>query len=305
MTVTRGTPIYHPNSFSDYEAIITAGGMGTRMLPFSKEIPKEMFPIITYNGRQTLELKPLVQMIYEQLYGAGIRSFYIVVGRGKRAIEDHFTPDPGFSALLQNRGKDSGCLADFYDKIRSSQLVFLNQPEPLGFGDAVLLANPYAKGSFIVQAGDTIIQSEGNKYLSRLTSMHKKYRASATVLLQEIPDPRQFGVVEGSYLEESVVAMKRVEEKPETPSTNLAIMPVYVFTDEIFDALNVTHAGKLGELQLTDGIQKLIEAERTVIGVKLERDEQRMDWGSPEPMLEALKLSLMQVESKMRPQIPA
>jgi len=305
MINTRSSAAYHPNGFSEYEAIITAGGMGTRMLPFSKEIPKEMFPIVTYNGRQCLELKPLVQAIYEQLYGAGIRSFYIVVGRGKRAIEDHFTPDPVFSALLKNRGKDTGCLVDFYDKIKSSQLVFLNQPEPLGFGNAVLLARPYAKGSFIVQAGDTIIHSERDQHLRRLISMHRKYRASATVLLQEVPNPKKFGVVEGNFLEENVIAISGAEEKPEAPSTNLAIVPVYAFTEEIFDALFVAPPGKGGELQLTDGIQKLIESERTVIGVKLKPDELRLDLGSPEPMVEALKLSLMQVDSKMRYKIPA
>ena len=305
MSKARSSPAYHSNGFSDYKAIITAGGIGTRMLPFSKEIPKEMFPIITYNGRQCLELKPLIQAIYEQLYGAGIRSFYVVVGRGKRAIEDHFTPDPAFSTLLKNRGKDSECLVDFYDKIKSSQLVFLNQPEPLGFGDAVLLARPHVKSSFIVQAGDTIIHSEGDKYLRRLVSMHKKYHASATILLQEVPNPRQFGIVGGNYLEDGVVMVEEAEEKPETPKTNLAIMPVYVFTKEIFDALTITKPGKGGELQLTDGIQKLIEAERTVVGVKLKGDEQRLDLGSPEPMLEALKLSLMQIDAKMRYKIPA
>ncbi len=305
MIDTRSSAVYHPNGVSECEAIITAGGMGTRMLPFSKEIPKEMFPIITYNGRQCLELKPLVQAIYEQLYGAGIRSFYVVVGRGKRAIEDHFTPDPAFSALLKNRGKDPGCLVDFYDKVKSSHLVFLNQPEPLGFGNAVLLARPYAKGSFIVQAGDTIIHSERDQYLRRLVSMHRKYRASATVLLEGVPNPRQFGVVEGNYLEDGVILMNGAEEKPEKPRTNLAIVPVYVFTKEIFDALIATRPGKGGELQLTDGIQKLIEAERTVIGVKLKPDELRLDLGSPEPMVEALKLSLMQIDSKMRYKIPA
>jgi len=305
MINTRSSAVYHPNGFSEYEAIITAGGMGTRMLPFSKEIPKEMFPIVTYNGRQCLELKPLVQAIYEQLYGAGIRSFYIVVGRGKRAIEDHFTPDPVFSALLKNRGKDTGCLVDFYDKIKSSQLVFLNQPEPLGFGNAVLLARPYAKGSFIVQAGDTIIHSERDQHLRRLISIHRKYHASATVLLQEVPNPKKFGVVEGNYLEENVIAMSGAEEKPEAPRTNLAIVPVYAFTEDIFDALIVAPPGKGGELQLTDGIQKLIESERTVIGVKLKPDELRLDLGSPEQMVEALKLSLMQVDSKMSYKIPA
>jgi UTP--glucose-1-phosphate uridylyltransferase len=305
MIDVRRSALHHPNSFSEYSAIITAGGMGTRMLPFSKEIPKEMFPIITYNGRQCLELKPLVQAIYEQLYGAGIRTFYVVVGRGKRAIEDHFTPDPVFSALLTNRGKDPGCLVDFYDKVKSSHLVFLNQPEPLGFGDAVLLARRYAKGSFIVQAADTIIYSERDQYLRRLVSMHRKYRASATILLEEVSNPRQFGVVEGNYLEDGVILMNGAEEKPEAPRTKLAIMPVYVFTEEIFDALIVTRPGKGGELQLTDGIQKLIEAERTVIGVKLKPGELRLDLGSPEPLMEALKLSLMQVDSMMRYKIPA
>src|SRR5215510_7301930 len=169
-----------PNVLSEYEAIITAGGMGTRMLPFSKKIPKEMFPIFTYT-RHGLELKPLVQAIYEQFYGAGIRSFFVVVGRGKRAIEDHFTPDPVFSALLRDRGKNPECLVDFYEKVKSSNIVFLNQPEPLGFGDAVLLARTHARGSFIVHAGDTIIHSERDRYLKRLVSMHRRYHASATV----------------------------------------------------------------------------------------------------------------------------
>src|SRR5207247_7517611 len=77
------------NGFSECKGVITAGGIGFRMLPFSKEIPKEMFPIITYNGSHSLELKPLVQAIFEQLYSLGVRDFYFVVGRGKRAIVDH------------------------------------------------------------------------------------------------------------------------------------------------------------------------------------------------------------------------
>ncbi len=143
------------NGFSECKGVITAGGIGFRMLPFSKEIPKEMFPIITYNGSHSLELKPLVQAIFEQLYSLGVRDFYFVVGRGKRAIEDHFSPDPGFSAFLKEKGRDAECLLHFYEKIRSSNIVFLNQPESLGFGDAVLLGRPFVKGTFIVQAGDT------------------------------------------------------------------------------------------------------------------------------------------------------
>lgn len=283
--------------FGAYKALITAGGIGTRLLPFSKEIPKEMFPIITYNGNNSLELKPLVQAIFDQLYNIGIRSFYVVVGRGKRAIEDHFSPDPGFLSLLNRKGKLQHSLSDFYEKIKSSNLVFLNQPEPLGFGDAVLLGRPFIRGAFIVQAGDTFIISEGNNYLDRLATMHQKYHSSATILFQDVPDPREYGVVEGNYLEKNVLRMTVAVEKPDKPKTNHAIMPVYIFTHEIFDALSRIEPGIGGELQLTDAIQKLITAGKQVIGVRLRSNELRLDLGSPEKMVEALRLSLRYVDS--------
>src|SRR6266571_3198975 len=288
------------NGFSECKGVITAGGIGFRMLPFSKEIPKEMFPIITYNGAHSLELKPLVQAIFEQLYSLGVRDFYFVVGRGKRAIEDHFSPDPGFSAYLKARGRDPECLSEFYSKIKSSNIVFLNQPESLGFGDAVLLGQPFVTGTFIVQAGDTFILSDDNEYLKRLAIMHEKYRASATILLQDVPDPRHYGVVEGYALEDGVIRITSAEEKPEAPKTNQAIMPIYVFTKDIFSALSKTAPGNGGELQLTDAIQKLITAGKPVIGVKLREDELRLDLGSPETMVEALKLSLNYVDAKAK-----
>ena len=290
----------HVNGFGEYKAIITAGGIGTRMLPFSKEIPKEMFPIVMYNGSHCLELKPVVQAIFEQLHKIGVRDFYVVVGRGKRAIEDHFSPDPGFSAYLKERGKNSECLSGFYSKIKSSNIVFLNQPESLGFGDAVLLGEPFVRGTFIVQAGDTYILSEDNAYLKKLAAMQHKYQAAATILLQDMPDPRQYGVVEGNPLEDGVIRITSALEKPQAPKTNQAIMPIYVFTQEIFKALLRTAPGVGNEVQLTDAIQKLIAAGRTVIGVKLSDNELRLDLGSPETMVEALKLSLKYVDAKAR-----
>ncbi len=275
------------------------------MLPFSKEIPKEMFPIVMYNGSHTLELKPVVQAIFEQLHKIGVRDFYVVVGRGKRAIEDHFSPDPGFSAFLKARGRDPECLSEFYTKIKSSNIVFLNQPESLGFGDAVLLGQPFVTGTFIVQAGDTFILSDDNEYLKRLAAVHEKYRASATILLQDVPDPRHYGVVEGDPLEDGVIRITSAQEKPEVPKTNQAIMPIYVFTEDIFKALSKTSPGIGGELQLTDAIQKLIAAGKPVIGVKLTGNELRLDLGSPETMVEALKLSLSYVDAKAKQRIPA
>jgi UTP--glucose-1-phosphate uridylyltransferase len=287
-------------NFGEYRALITAGGVGTRLLPFSKEMPKEMFPIFTFGENGSIELKPLIQAIFEQLHGIGVRSFYIVVGRGKRAIEDHFSSDPAFLEFLNRKGKLPSNLVEFYEKIKSSNLVYLNQPEPLGFGDAVQLGRPVINGTFIVQAGDTFILSDGNKYLYELAAMHRKYKASATVLLQDVDDPRQYGVVDGEYLEEGVLKMKSATEKPEDPITNHAIMPVYIFENEIFDALAEVGPGKYGELQLTDAIQHLISNGKRVMGVNLGSDELRLDLGTPETMVEALKLSLNHVEAKKK-----
>lgn len=284
-----------------YEAIITAGGIGTRLLPFSKEIPKEMFPIITRNGNNSLELKPLVQAIFEQLHTAGIRRFFVVVGRGKRAIEDHFSPDARFVDFLAKRGKTPTSLVGFYEKIESSSLVFLNQLEPRGFGDAVLLGESFVKGNFLVQAADTFILSRGDSYLVRLARTHRKYNASATILYQDVEDPRQYGVLEGDFLEEEVLRITAAVEKPAVPRSNHAIMPIYLFTDEVFRALSEIEPGHGGELQLTDAIQMLVKRGKTVVGVPMRPDELRLDLGSPETMIEALKASLMHVERGMNP----
>src|SRR3989442_14631251 len=189
-------------------------------------------------------------------------------------------------------------MSDFYEKLRSSKLVFLNQPEPRGFGDAVLLGQSMIDGPFIVQAADTFILSDGYEYLERLTAVHRKYGASATVLLREVPHPQNYGVVEGDYVEPGVLQITSAIEKPSAPRTNHAIMPVYVFTDEIFKALSSTGPGRGGEVQLTDAIQRLVLAGKKVLGVLLQGDELMLDLGSPETMIEALKLSLHYADEK-------
>jgi len=284
--------------------LITAGGIGTRLLPFSKEIPKEMLPIIAHDGDDSLQLKPLVQAIFEQLYGAGVRNFYFVVGRGKRAIEDHFSPDSGFLEFLEKKAKRPASLSDLYAKIRSSNLVFLNQTEPLGFGDAVLRGRTVIKGPFLVQAADTFILSNGDDYLARLARAHRKYHAAATVLLRDVAHPRSYGVVEGDVLEPGVLRVTSAVEKPEVPPSNHAIMPVYVFSDGIFTALSDIGPGRDGELQLTDAIQRLASTVQPVIGVQLRTDEIMLDLGSPETMIDALRLTMQHASGKEDPENP-
>ena len=281
---------------SGFKSVITAGGIGTRLLPFSKEIPKEMSPILVKDSNDTVLVKPIIQAIYEQLYISGVRDFFIVVGRGKRTIEDHFTPDLGFIELLRKRGKRVQELEEFYARLRSSNIVFVMQPEPLGFGDAVLRTKPYLDGEFLVHAGDTYIISNNHGYLDRLRKAHRKYSADATILLQDVEDPRQFGVVTGNEIEDGVIKVREAVEKPKRPISNTAIMPVYIFKNCIFNCLSRLEPDGSGEIQLTDALHSLASQGKTVVGVKLAKDDLRLDIGSPSTLIEALRLSSVNLE---------
>lgn len=273
------------------KAVLTAGGIGTRLLPFSKEIPKEMAPILMNGENGSIQVKPIIQAIYEQLYDWGIRDFFIVVGRGKRAIQDHFTADSNFVEQLKRKGKNLNGLDEFYKKLHSSNIVFIPQPEALGFGDAVLRARPYINGEFLVHAGDTCIISNGNDHLKRLQEAHSEYSAEATILLQKVKDPKQYGVVVGKETERGVVEVSEAVEKPAKFISDTAIMPVYIFSTRVFDALASCKAGLKGEVQLTSGVQRLVDEGMKVIGVKLRSRELRLEIGNAETLLEALRLS--------------
>lgn len=284
------------------KVVIPAAGLGTRLLPATKEMPKEMLPIFTKGNNGKVCLKPILQAVFEQLHDAGFREFCFIVGRGKRAIADHFASDNSFVRVLKKDNKDDLAteLEEFYGKIGDSSVVFVNQPEPKGFGDSVLRAKPFVVEDFLVHAGDTCIISPKHRHLSRLIDIHQSHGADATFLVQEVEDPTQYGVMEGKETDRNVYVVGSVTEKPEKPLTNLAIMPVYVFKPVIFKALEVTQPGKGGEIQLTDGIQRLIDWGLKVIAVKLEEDEVRLDIGSPESCWEALNLSYRQAVETWR-----
>ncbi len=282
------------------KVVVPAAGLGTRLLPITKELPKEMLPIFTLGRNGGVCLKPMLQAVFEQLFDVGFREFYFIVGRGKRAIADHFASDNGFLRILRGNGKDDLAkeLEDLYEKVGVSSVVFVNQPEPRGFGDAVLRARSFIAEDFLVHAGDTYIISPGRSHLKRLIEIHERQRAEATFIAQEVENPRQYGVVEGTEEEKDVYRVSKVVEKPEKPATNLAIMPVYVFNPVIFKALEITPPGKGDELQLTDGIQRLIEWGLKVTAVKLEPEEIRLDIGNPESCWEALSLSYQHFHRK-------
>jgi UTP--glucose-1-phosphate uridylyltransferase len=269
--------------------VIPAAGLGTRLLSATKEQPKEMLPIFAGSVSGELFVKPIVQVIFEQLYDSGFREFYFIVGRSKRALEDHFTPDFEFVKSLEVKGKNSQAseLEGFYRKLESSTIAWINQPSPLGFGHAVLLAkNLIGNEHFLVHAGDTVIFSEANQHLSQLLNRHSSSSDHCTLLVREVEDARQFGVIEGQQ-NENIIKITGIEEKPAKPKTDLAIMPVYIFDPIIFKALENTLAGKGGEIQLTDGIKKVMEWGLPVSASKMSSLDLWIDVGTPETYWEA------------------
>jgi len=274
------------------KAVLPVAGLGTRLLPMTKEMPKEMLPIFldSVNGEPCL--KPIVQAVYEQLYDVGFREFGFIVGRGKRTIEDHFTPDEEFVKEMEEKSSDlAEELRNFYRRIDDSTIIFINQPKPKGFGDAVLRAKCFANEDFLVHAGDTYIFSKNYNPIRSLIENHEELRAEATVLVHEVENPRIYGVIEGEEIKSNVYHVKKAVEKPEKPPTNLAIMPIYIFDPVIFKALEATPPGKGGELQLTDGIQRLIDWGLKVYAVRLPADGMKLDIGNPRSCWEAFNLS--------------
>jgi UTP--glucose-1-phosphate uridylyltransferase len=279
------------------KVIIPAAGLGTRLFPATKEQPKEMLPIFSKTAHGDMMVKPVVQLVFEQLHEAGLREFCYIVGRGKRGIEDHFTPDAECIRMLEDMGKNGQAsdLDSFYHKLDTSTTMWVNQPEPKGFGNAVLMAQPFVQNeSCLVHAGDSCVISANMDYVKKLLEGFERFNADAAFLVLEIENPKQYGIVEGDEIAPGIIKVKSIVEKPKHPKTNLAVMAMYVFHPVIFKALEATTPGMNGEIQLTDAIQKLVDWGLKVYAIKLGEDYEHLDIGSPERYWEALELSYKQ-----------
>ena len=270
-------------------AIIPAAGKGTRLLPFTKEIPKEMMPLYFRKG-----MMPVVQIIFEQLYDCGIRNFIFIVGIGKRAIEDHFTPDSQYIKVLKKEKRKNivKSMEIFYKKISKSQIAWINQSEPKGFGDAVLHAESYIKNKeFIVHAGDACIMGKESKnIIKRILEKFENNKVDGIVVTMKIKDKsslKQYGIV--TLDSEKII---NVVEKPKNPKTDISIMPIYAFTPKIFLALKKIKPGVDNEIQLTDGIQNLIKNKNIILNCSTKKDK-KFDVGTPKLYFEALKESFL------------
>lgn len=260
------------------KCVITCAGKGTRLLPFTKELPKEMAPVFI-NENSDLTLKPLLQLIFENMYSLGLREFCFVTGKTKRSIQNHFFPESNPSPNLSN----------FFQMITDSKLFWIDQLSPKGFGDAVYSSSPFvAEDKVIVHAGDVAFLPHHLSALKDLISMEDT-DIDAAFLVREVKDPERHGIITTNS-KGDVLTVNKVVEKPSSPESNLGIFPIYLFKNDIFDALNLTTPGYGGEIQLTDAIQQLISQGKNVVAIKIS-SEYVLDVGTPESYKDAIDLS--------------
>jgi UTP--glucose-1-phosphate uridylyltransferase len=235
-------------------AVIPAAGLGTRFLPVTKSMPKEMLPIID---------KPVIHYVVEEAFESGIDDILVITGRGKRAIEDYFDDAPELRTHLSRHGKDKQ-LRDLDAIFRFGGIHFIRQREPKGLGDAILLAEKHCRDNpFAVLLGDDIMK-DGIPCTKQLIDAFEK-TGSSVIAIQEVEeeDISKYGIVKGRDQGENLLLLEDIIEKPkpEIAPSRFGAIGRYVFTPTIFSCLQRTAPGIGGEIQLADGIRNLMKEE--------------------------------------------
>ncbi|MBF6617626.1 MAG: UTP--glucose-1-phosphate uridylyltransferase GalU [Candidimonas sp.] len=260
------------------KAVFPVAGLGTRFLPATKAMPKEMLPIVD---------KPLIQYAVEEAIAAGITDLIFITGRNKRAIEDHFDSVPELEAQLEAKGKHD--LLEIVRNVIPSNVncIYTRQPAPLGLGHAVLCAAPIVGNEpFVVLLADDLIDAKTSVTQQLVEAAH--CQNGSVIAIQDIERQHtdRYGIISGDVVNDKTMRMSGIVEKPapaDAPTT-LAVVGRYVLEPEIFEHLRQTQAGVGGEIQLTDGIASLLQA-RAVFGLQYEGV--RYDCGSKEGFFQA------------------
>jgi len=236
------------------KAVIPAAGYGTRFLPATKSQPKEMIPIID---------TPVIQYVVEEAVASGITDILMIIGKGKRAIEEHFDRSPILEESLLKKHN-----LKMLDKIRAisnlANIHFVWQKEMNGLGDAILYARYHVGNEpFAILLGDTLVEGEGGPITKQLIDVYNEHGGSVVAMEEVKPElVSRYGIIDGTPITENVYKANNWIEKPsleEAPS-NLAVASRYVFTSEIFNYLENTPPGKNNEIQLTDAMREMVKS---------------------------------------------
>ncbi len=243
------------------KAVFPVAGLGTRFIPATKAMAKEMLPVVD---------KPIIQYAVEEAFHAGIEQIVFVTGRGKKALEDHFDRSYEIEHVLEQKGK-TDLLRQIQELVpRTGTIVYTRQHEPLGLGHAIWCARDIIGDEpFAVLLADDLIQSP-KPVLSEMVQKFDRLRASMAAVM-EVPKDQtdKYGILNAVDVEDQIVRIEDMIEKPspeEAPS-NLAIIGRYILMPKIFEYLGEKEAGAGGEIQLTDAMKKLL-AEQPVFGYK-------------------------------------
>ena len=262
------------------KCLFPAAGYGTRFLPATKAVPKEMLPILT---------KPLLQYAVEEALSAGMNNMAVVTGKGKRAIEDHF--DRSLELEIQIKGtKKEILLKEVNEVCKNSTFTYVRQKQMLGLGHAILTGEPLiGNEAFAVHLADDLCINNGDSVLTQMVEIYNKYQCSV-IAIEEVPMDQtdKYGVIAGDLVDgtDDTYRVTDMIEKPDPKDapTNMAIIGRYVLTPDIFNILRNTKPGKGGEIQITDAL--LTQAKQgKVIAYKFKG--RRFDCGSVKGYVEA------------------
>lgn len=277
------------------KAVILTAGLGTRLLPATKETPKVLLPIFALGKNKKPCVKPVLQVVFEQLYNVGFREFcFVVSNRVKKTVKNHFTPDRNFIRYLKetNKPEQADELQQFYSKVNNSTIVFTNQPKPRGTGDAVRrVKNFTGNESFLLHMGDDLILSKDeNSHLKRLMKVFRERNADVAFLATRVKDPTIYGVIAGKQISEGLHKVKTIVYQPKIPPSNISDVTAYMLKPNIYPEIKkVKPIEKSGEVSLIPAIQSLINRGGKVYAVELRREEKRIDIGNTDMYWKALK----------------
>lgn len=258
--------------------LFPAAGYGTRFLPATKSMPKEMMPIVN---------KPLIEYGVDEAIQAGMTSMAVVTGRGKSSLMDHFDKNYELEHQIQGTNKEP-LLDDIRSLIDSAQYTFIRQREMKGLGHAILTGKELVgENPFAVVLADDLCINDDKGVLAQMAALYRQFRCSI-VAVEEVPESEthKYGVIAGEHLSDDLIRITDMVEKPEqgTAPSNLAIIGRYILTPDIFDILEDTQPGKGGEIQITDAL--LEQAQKgCVIAYKFKG--KRFDCGSVDGYIEA------------------
>ncbi|MBE8189767.1 MAG: UTP--glucose-1-phosphate uridylyltransferase GalU [Candidatus Thioglobus sp.] len=260
------------------KCLFPVAGYGTRFLPATKAIPKEMLPILT---------KPLIQYGVEEAISAGITTMAMVTNKYKSAIQQHF--EPHFELEKSISGAKSGLLAEVNEIIQTCDFTYVEQPQMLGLGQAIYTGkNLLGNEDFAVILPDDLCTNSAASVLKQMTGVAAKYPDCCIVAIEEVPleSVNKYGIIAGEELEKGIFRVNNMVEKPapEQALSNLAIIGRYILTPEIFAVLENTPADKNGEIQITDALLTLAKQGKVIA---YQFQGKRFDCGSVQGFLNA------------------